>query len=100
MRSKSAMFVSALFLLLLSSGVASAQVRVGISLGGGYYAPRPYYGRGYYAPRPVVVAAPVYYAPPVVYPPVVYPAPYYARPYYAPRPYYGPRYRGYYGRRY
>ena len=90
------MFVSALFLSLLSSGVASAQVRVGVSIGGGYY-PRPYYQPRYYAPRPVWVAPPVYYAPLV---PVVYPAPYYARPYYAPRPYYGPRYRGYYGRRY
>lgn len=77
-----------LFVMLLSSQVASAQISVRIG-GGRHYVPR----RAYYAPRPV------YYAPRPV---VVVPAPYYApRPvYYAPRPGYAYRGRGHaHGRR-
>ena len=82
-----------LFLLLLGSHAASAQVSVNI--GGGYH-PRPYYGpRYYYPPAPAVV-----YAVPPPRPVIIAPAPYYAprRVYYAPRPYYG--YRGGYHKGY
>ncbi|WP_216690136.1 hypothetical protein [Hymenobacter siberiensis] len=87
MRTKSVVFALGLFLLLLGSQVASAQVSVRI--GGGYYGPpRAYYGPRYYPPRPPVVYAPA--------PVIIAPAPYYApRPvYYAPRPNYGYRGRG------
>ena len=90
MWTKSLFLTLGLFVLLLGSQVAKAQVSV--TIGGGY--PRPYYGpRYYYPPRPAVV----YAVPPPV---IVAPAPYYApRPvYYAPRPY-GYRGRGHYGRR-
>ena len=86
MRTKSVFFALGLFLLLLGSQAASAQVSVRI--GGGYYGPpRAYYGPRYYPP-PAVVYAPR--------PVIIAPAPYYApRPvYYAPRPYYGYRGRG------
>ncbi|MDB5270171.1 MAG: hypothetical protein JWP58_3211 [Hymenobacter sp.] len=89
MRTKSMFFALGLFLLLLSSQAASAQVSVNI---GGYYGPpRAYYGpRYYYPPQP-----PVVYAAPR--PVIIAPRPYYApRPvYYAPRPYYGYRGHGY-----
>lgn len=96
MRTKSVFFSLGLFLLLLGSQAASAQVSVRI--GGGYYGPpRAYYGPRYYPSQP-----PVVYAAPA--PVIIVPAPYYApRPvYYAPRPYYGYRGHGYgrgYGRR-
>ena len=86
MRTKSVFFALGLFLLLLGSQGASAQVSVRI--GGGYYGPpRAYYGPRYYPP-PAVVYAPR--------PVIIAPAPYYApRPvYYAPRPHYGYRGRG------
>ena len=88
MRTKSVFFALGLFLLLLGSQAASAQVSVRI--GGGYYGPpRAYYGPRYYPPQPAVV----YAAPPVI----IAPAPYYApRPVHcAPRPYYGYRGRGF-----
>ncbi len=94
MRTNSLFLTLCLFVLLLGSQAATAQVSVRIGLG--YPPPRAYYGpRHYYAPRPAVV----YAVPPPV---VVAPGPYYApRPvYYAPRPvYYAPRPYYYRGRR-
>lgn len=92
MRTKSMFLTLGLFLLLLGSHAANAQVSVTIGAGG--YYPRAYYGPGYYyPPRPMVV----YPAPPPV---IIAPRPIYYAPrpvYYAPRPYY---YRGRgYGRR-
>jgi hypothetical protein len=91
MRTKSLLLTLGLFLMLLGSHAANAQVSV--TIGARRYHPRAYYGpRYYYPPRPVVVypAAPVVVAPRPVY--------YAPRPvYYAPRPHY---YRGHgHGRR-
>lgn len=83
MRTKPLLLTLSLFLALLGTHAASAQVSVRIGTGG--YYPRAYYGpRHYYPPRPVVV----YPAPPPV---IVAPRPVYYAPrpvYYAPRPYY------------
>ena len=78
------MLTLALFLLLLGSHAASAQVAVrgNISFGG---PPRAYYGpRNYYPSRPAVVYA---VPPPVVIAPYYAPRLHYHAP--APRPYYG-----------
>jgi hypothetical protein len=83
-------------LLLLAPGVASAQVRFGVTIGDPYYSPGYY--SGYYRYRYPVYSGPMYSYPQYV-PQYVYRYPVFSNYYYAVPQYVEPRYR-YKDRRY